>query len=86
MPANLEFGVFELKELDATEKRKNFQYNDAQRQLYKEIGGYPGLDGDYTVYGEVVEGIEVADEIAALTKDGANRPNEDVKMAVRIVN
>ena len=43
------------------------------------------LDGEYTVYGEVVSGMEVADKIAAAAKNQANRPNEDISMTVKIV-
>ena len=73
-------------ELDQIEKRKGFKYSDAQRDLYKEVGGTPMLDGEYTVYGEVVEGTEVAEKIAEVARNGANRPNEDVAMTVKIVN
>lgn len=65
--------------------RNNVTYSEAQRKLYKEIGGTPMLDGKYTVYGEVVEGIEVADKIADVARDSNNRPNEDVTMTVKIV-
>ena len=73
-------------ELDQIEKRKNFKYSESQRALYKEVGGTPMLDGEYTVYGEVVEGVEVAEKIADVARNGANRPNEDVAMTVKIVN
>ena len=49
-----------------------------QREVYKTMGGTPFLDGEYTVFGEVVEGLDVVDKIAA-QKTGANdRPEEDV--------
>ena len=51
-----------------------------QREEYKTIGGTPHLDGDYTVFGEVVEGMEVVENISNV-KTGANdRPVEDVKV------
>lgn len=71
--------------LNQMEAQKGIKYNETQRKLYKELGGYPPLDNDYTVYGEVVEGFEVIDQIAKVPKDGANRPNQDVKMKVRIL-
>ncbi|MEM9931180.1 MAG: peptidylprolyl isomerase [Bacteroidota bacterium] len=63
-------------------------YTDAEVQLYKEIGGTPGLDFDYTVFGEVVEGMEVLDAIAAMPVNSAlgNRPLTDVKMTVKILD
>lgn len=71
-------------QLDAIEKRQGFTYNEEQRRLYKEIGGAPFLDGDYTVFGEVVEGLEVVDEIAAVKTAPGDRPIEDVKMKIRM--
>lgn len=67
------------------EKQKGITYSDAQKAKYKEIGGAPGLDMDYTVYGEVVTGMEVIDKIAKVAKDGSDRPVEDVKMKVSIL-
>jgi len=72
--------------LDGQERKHGFKYSQAQRDLYKNIGGYPPLDGDYTVYGEVLEGIEVAEKIAAAAKNAGNRPNEDIAMTVKILN
>jgi peptidyl-prolyl cis-trans isomerase B (cyclophilin B) len=72
-------------ELDQVEQMRNFTYTPEQRQLYKELGGYPSLDGDYTVFGEVVEGIDVIDRIAAVPTGQANRPVQDVRMNVRVL-
>jgi len=71
--------------LDQFERMKGIKYNEAQRTLYKQIGGRPDLDQEYTVFGEVVEGLEVIDKIANVQKDGSNRPVEDVKMRIRIL-
>jgi peptidyl-prolyl cis-trans isomerase B (cyclophilin B) len=54
-----------------------------QREVYKTVGGAPHLDQGYTVFGEVVEGLEVVDKIAAVqTSKGSDRdrPLEDVKI------
>jgi peptidyl-prolyl cis-trans isomerase B (cyclophilin B) len=67
------------------ERSKGFTYNEEQRRLYKEIGGTPQLDMDYTVFGEVIEGLEVVDKIAAVKKDHSDRPVKDVKMQIRIL-
>lgn len=48
------------------------------REIYKTIGGTPFLDGEYTVFGEVIEGLEVIDKIAAVKTNPENRPVEDV--------
>lgn len=53
---------------------------EEQREVYRTIGGVPRLDGTYTVFGEVVEGLEVVDRIAAVTTDESDRPLTDVKI------
>lgn len=64
---------------------KRFRFTDEQRKIYTTIGGYPSLDGEYTVFGEVVEGLEVLDKIAAVETDQYNRPLSDVKMKVELL-
>lgn len=71
--------------LDGLEKQKGIRYSPEQRQLYREIGGAPFLDGDYTVFGEVVEGLDVLDKIAAVPTAPGDRPLQDVKMKVKLV-
>ena len=72
-------------ELNQTEQRQNIKYNEAQRKFYKEIGGTPFLDNDYTVFGEVVEGMEVIDKIGSVQTRPGDRPVEDIAMTVRIL-
>ena len=67
------------------EKRLKFKIPEWQRQVYKTIGGSPHLDRNYTVYGEVVKGIEMVDAIAATPTGKADRPTEDIKMKVSIL-
>jgi cyclophilin family peptidyl-prolyl cis-trans isomerase len=66
------------------ERKFKFQYSAEQKALYKEIGGTPNLDMDYTVFGEVIEGLEIIDKIAAVQTASGDRPLEDVKMKVRL--
>jgi cyclophilin family peptidyl-prolyl cis-trans isomerase len=61
------------------------KYTDAQKQIYETIGGTPFLDGGYTVFGEINEGLDVIDKIAAVQKDANDRPLQDVKMTIKIV-
>ena len=69
-------------ELDASERSKGFKYTPAQREKYKKVGGTPMLDGDYTVFGEVVKGMDVIDKIAATERDNRDRPLKDIKMKI----
>ena len=57
-----------------------------QRQIYQSVGGAPHLDQNYTVYGEVVKGLEMVDFIAEVTTDKNNRPKEDIKMMVSVLS
>lgn len=59
-----------------------FSLTDEQKKVYTTIGGYPSLDGDYTVFGEVVEGMEVVDKIAAVETDANDRPKQNITMKV----
>ena len=68
------------RSLDEAEKRLGHRLTKEQRELYSRTPGCPHLDGDYTVFGEVVEGMDVVDRIAAVTTDSNNRPLEDVKI------
>ena len=53
---------------------------EEMRRVYKEIGGSPHLDGQYTVFGEVVSGMEVLEAIQKVETDAYDRPVEDVRM------
>ena len=74
-----------LETLDRIASSKRFAYNDTQKEKYASIGGTPALDLDYTVFGELVDGFDVIDKIAAVSTDSNDRPLEDVKMKISIV-
>ena len=59
--------------------------NEERIKAYSSIGGVPHLDDSYTVFGEVVEGLEVLDKISKVQKDNRDRPVEDIKMTVKVV-
>ena len=65
-------------------RQKGITYNETQIEKYVANGGYPMLDMEYTVFGELVEGFDVIDKIATQAKDRANRPLDDIKMKIRI--
>ncbi len=62
---------------------KLLELNDAQREIYKTIGGTPHLDGEYTVFGEVIMGMKVIERISDLKTDANNRPLQDA-MIIRM--
>ncbi|RMG78757.1 MAG: peptidylprolyl isomerase [Bacteroidetes bacterium] len=57
---------------------EKFEFSPEQIEAYTTIGGAPHLDGSYTVFGEVIEGMEVVDEIASQPTDKYDRPIKDV--------
>ncbi len=63
----------------------HFTLSAEQRKAYTTEGGYPSLDGGYTVFGEVIEGMDVLEKIAAVKTDQSDRPVQDVKMKIKIV-
>jgi cyclophilin family peptidyl-prolyl cis-trans isomerase len=68
---------------DVHAKMKNdssYKFTQQQRADYMSIGGAPHLDGEYTVFGEVTEGMEIVDKIAKTQVDHNNRPLEDVRI------
>lgn len=73
-------------QLDAMEN-ENYKFPDFNRAHYKVKGGAPHLDMQYTIFGEVIEGIEVIDLICAMPtgEHVVNRPNTDVKMTCTMV-
>ncbi len=72
--------VFNDEQLSYLSSRMGATYSDTQKEIYKTIGGTPHLDGAYTVFGEVVSGLEIIDTIASVKTDGNNRPLEDIRI------
>ena len=70
--------VYDDRTLDIYEERLGKVFGAAQRQAYKTVGGTPHLDGDYTVFGEVIEGLDVVDRIAAVRTGYMDVPVEPV--------
>lgn len=56
-----------------------------QRKNYKTIGGTPHLDGDYTVFGEVISGLEIIDKIAAQPTGPGDKPVKEIKMTMKVL-
>lgn len=78
---------FSEAELETISQRTNRKYTPEQIEAYKTIGGTPHLDGNYTVFGEVIEGMDIVDKISMEPRDRADRPNKDIRMLkVRVVS
>jgi cyclophilin family peptidyl-prolyl cis-trans isomerase len=79
--------IAELKELAVAKLSEETPYklDPEKRKIYTTIGGYPSLDEGYTVFGELIEGFDVLDQIAAVKTDHADRPLEDVVMKVKVL-
>ncbi|MGA0557569.1 peptidylprolyl isomerase [Larkinella sp. VNQ87] len=70
------------KQTERIAQMKGRQPTDAQKQVYKTLGGTPHLDGNYTVFGEVIDGLAVVDSIASQPANPLNRPTKDIRMTV----
>jgi peptidyl-prolyl cis-trans isomerase B (cyclophilin B) len=63
------------------------EYTAEQRKIYMTLGGTPHLDNGYTVFGEVIEGMDIVDKIAAVQTGPRDRPVEDVKIvSAKVIN
>ena len=66
-------------------KTPHYVIPNNQREIYKTIGGAPHLDTQYTIFGEVIEGLNVIDNIAAVGKNKDDRPLIDIRMTISII-
>lgn len=77
--------VYNDMQLSYMEQDKGVKISADHKQIYKTIGGNPFLDGEYTVFGEMVKGLDVLEAISAVKIDRNNRPLEDIKMIVSLL-
>jgi cyclophilin family peptidyl-prolyl cis-trans isomerase len=71
--------------IEETSKLPPIVFSEEQRKAYTTIGGYPPLDNNYTVFGEITEGLEVLDKIAEQPTDSFDRPVKDIKFSISIL-
>lgn len=75
----------EAQAKEMVNKEPALKFTREQIEAYTTVGGAPHLDGNYTVFGEVVEGIEVVDKIGAVKTNRADRPEKDVRILKVVV-
>ena len=81
-------GLQELQDKLATEAEKrvgNVSLSDEQIKVYSTIGGVPHLDGQYTVFGEVEEGLDVVEMIQGTATERNDRPIDDIEMRISVI-
>jgi len=81
----LEIALSGKVEMEYEQHPEYGKFTDDEIKTYTTQGGTPFLDGDYTVFGEIVEGIDVIDKIQKMKTDANNRPLEDVRMKMRVI-
>jgi cyclophilin family peptidyl-prolyl cis-trans isomerase len=72
--------VYSDRELDEIEQESGHQFTAKQRREYKITGGAPHIDGTYSIFGEVVSGMDVADRIVRVETDSDFRPLKDIRV------
>lgn len=74
-----------IKEAEAITKADGSGLTEAQKKAYSTIGGTPHLDGQYTVFGEVEEGLDVVEKIQQTPTARGDRPTEDIKISMEMI-
>lgn len=72
--------VYSADELSMYEKRLNTKFTEEQRQVYTTIGGTPFLDAQYSVFGEVVRGMDIVEKLEKVKTGEGDRPVKDVRI------
>ena len=73
------------QEIQSMERRTGLTYTEQQKEDYRTLGGAAFLDGQYTVFGRIVSGLDIIDKIAEVKKGQGDRPSEDIKMKIETI-
>ena len=73
------------EQLDAIEKKQGLHFTEAQRETYRTIGGTPFLDQNYTVFGEIVKGMDFIDNVTAVKVNKDGNPDKEVWMKIKVL-
>jgi peptidyl-prolyl cis-trans isomerase B (cyclophilin B) len=68
------------------ERRQKILYPEYQRNSYLLHNGLPHLDGNYTIFGEIIDGMTVVDAISKVETDETDKPKKELKMTVELIN
>lgn len=77
--------VLTPQEIDILKQRGVATFSEESEKIYQTLGGTPHLDGGYTVFGEVISGLEIIDSIASRQTDAYDRPVEDVIYSISLI-
>lgn len=95
--SNCQFYIVEGKKYDTAQlnlvyeqrvkpNNPQFKYTHMQKEIYQRIGGTPFLDQNYTIFGEVISGLNVIDKIANVQTGTGDRPLKNIRMKIRLLN
>jgi cyclophilin family peptidyl-prolyl cis-trans isomerase len=76
---------FAEKQIRTATKNENYRFTEEQRMAYKELGGSPHLDMQYTVFGEVIQGLEIIDQLAMVQTGAQDKPVENVEIDINVL-